>query len=169
MDVSGKDPFPEYSWDSWIPQTLEQPWGRPTTSKDGFTTSILLATGQETHKWGKHTRQGRANTHLVLSTSTVLTNRAGYRDLECLPRVMCMSEWLHWFRTRVNREEEMRICFIFMLLFRLCSCHCYNPVLGLAATPTRVKVFIPSVHLNSNIQNISFYRLEYYSKEKWKN
>jgi len=66
-------------------------------------------------------------------------------------------------------EEEMRICFIFTFLFMLCLCHYYNPVLGLAATPTRVKIFIPSVHLNSNIQNISFSRLTYYSKEKWKN
>lgn len=89
IDVNGKDPnsgaFPEYSWDSWIPQTLEQPRGRPTTSKDGFTTSILLAVGQETHKWGKHTRRGRANTHLVLSTSTILTNKRSWSQRFGMP------------------------------------------------------------------------------------
>lgn len=66
-----------------------------------------------------------------------------------------------WFRI-VKLEEEMTFCFIFFLL---CPCHSYNSVLGLAATPTRVKIFIPSVHLKSNIQNISFNRLIWYCKE----
>jgi hypothetical protein len=70
-----------------------------------------------------------------------------------------------WFRIIVKLEEEMRICFIFYALLMLCSGHCYNSVLGLAATPTRVKIFIPSVHLKLNIQNISFSRLTYYPKE----
>lgn len=70
-----------------------------------------------------------------------------------------------WFRTTVNLKRKWESASSFMLLFVLCSCHCYNPVLRLAATPTRVKIFIPSVHLKSDIQKIFSSRLTYYSKE----
>lgn len=172
MVVNGKGPnsgaFLEYSWDSWIPQTLEQPWGRPTTSKDGFTTSILLAMGQETHKWGKHTCWGRANTHLVLST--ILTNKPSWSQRFRRPakgNVYVRGTALVQNKSEPRRGNENLLHLYAPLQVVLVPL--LQSVLGLAATPTRVKVFIPSVHLNSNIQNISFSRLAYYSKEKWKN
>lgn len=169
--------FPEYSWDSWTPQTLQKPWGRPTTRKDGFNTSIFWQWDKK-HTDEVHILAGgwQAHTESSLFLQFQETNQAGHRGLECLPRVKfyvkveySLAPRKQWFRIRVKLAEETRICFVFMLLFMLCPCHCYNPVLGLAATPTRVRIFIPSAHLDSSIRNTSFSRLTYYAKEKWKN
>lgn len=124
--------------------------------------------GQETHKWGKHNRRGKANTHLVLSTSTTLNTQTelvteiwnACQGLVVYVKVeYSFAPRKHWCRIIVTREEEMRICFIF-----------YAPLHAVPGpTPTRVKVFIPSVHLNSDIQNMSSSKLTHYSKEMWKN
>lgn len=106
--------------------------------------------GDKKHKWGTHTHRRRANTLGPLSfyqtkkqTELVTEVWNACQGLVFYVKVeYSLAPRKHWFRVRVKREEGMRISSIFMLLLMLCWCHCYHPVLGLAAAPTRVKIFI---------------------------
>lgn len=126
---------------------------------------------QETHKWSKHTCWG-AQTHtwsslpLQLKQTKLVTEicKACQRLTFYIKVEYSFAPRKPWFRI-VKLKEKMRICFSFYVVLHAVPVPLLQSSPWISSTPTRVKMFIPSVHLNSNISNISFPRLTYYSKE----
>lgn len=109
-----------YSLESWVPQSLEQPWGGPTTRKDRC---ILLA-GAEGGK--KHTnevstlaggQQTRLSPLYFFSSNKPIKQVTDFehllRDTFYAKFADSLAPWKLWFRVIVELEKEMRLNCIF--------------------------------------------------------
>lgn len=146
--------------------------GRPTTRKDGFNTSIFWQwdkkhTMKSTYLLGdgKHTPSplyfysSKKQTKLV---TEVWNACQGLSSMSKLSTVSLPESSGSRIRGKLQRKRESAV---FVFLFMLCPMPLLQSSPGISSYSHKVWIFTPSAHLDSNIQNTSFSRLTYYSKE----